>query len=231
MRFARPRSLLAQLMMLLAMVLLAACQSRPDYGEEFTALETLPEAPVQTGQTIISAGDVLRVDVFGVDDLSGSFSVALDGTIRYPLLGQVPAEGLSATEFSAILASRLQESYLQDPDVSVTLEEARMQQITVDGSVQEPGVYPVRGRMTLLQAVALSGGPTQGANPRRVVIFRTVDGQRMVAGFDLVDIRNGLADNPQVLGNDIVVVDGSIARERYGEFIKTVPALAMFRFF
>ena len=83
-------------------------------------------------------------------------------------------------------------------------------------------------QLTLLQAIALSGGPTDNADPRRVIIFRQIEGKRNAAGFDLRAIREGKAEDPVVYGNDIVVVDGSEARRRYGEFLRSVPLLALF---
>ena len=100
--------------------------------------------------------------------------------------------------------------------------------VTIDGSVAKPGMYPVLGQLTLLQAIALSGGPTDNADPRRVIIFRQIEGKRNAAGFDLTAIREGKAEDPVVYGNDIVVVDGSEARRSYGEFLRSVPLLALF---
>ena len=81
---------------------------------------------------------------------------------------------------------------------------------------------------TLLQAIALSGGPSDNANTRRVVVFRQIEGKRHAAGFDLKEIRQGNAEDPIVYANDIIVVDGSEARRTYGEFLRSVPLLALF---
>ena len=122
---------------------------------------------------------------------------------------------------------RLENNYLQDADVSVTVEEKLREQVTVEGSVNKPGIFPVRGEIGLLQAIALAGGTSDMANPSKVVIFRQVEGQRVVAGYDLTAIRRGEAEDPQVFGNDIIVVDGSEARRTYGDFLKAVPLLGL----
>jgi polysaccharide export outer membrane protein len=93
------------------------------------------------------------------------------------------------------------------------VKEAQGQKVTVDGAVSKPGVYPLAGSTTLLQAIALAQGPDPKlANTKRVAIFRTVGGQRRSAFYDLNEIRHGKAEDPTVYGNDIVVVDQSGAK-------------------
>jgi polysaccharide export outer membrane protein len=99
----------------------------------------------------------------------------------------------------------------------------------VDGAVNSPGVYPVNGKITLLQLVATAKGTTADANPRRVAIFRQIEGQRMAAAFDLTSIRRGTAEDPRVYSGDIVVVDGSKVRAIQREVLTALPILGMFR--
>ena len=89
-------------------------------------------------------------------------------------------------------------------------------------------MYPVDGQLTLLQAVALSGGPTDGANRRRVIVFRQIEGKRHAAASDLREIRSGDAEDPRIYANDIVVMDGSEARRTYGDFLRAIPLLTLF---
>ena len=129
------------------------------------------------------------------------------------------------------MEERYEQNFLQDPDVSVTIEQSVGRRITVDGSINSPGLYPITGNLTLLQAVAQAGGPADGANPRNVVVFRQINGQRHAAAFDLLAIRNGKAEDPEVFGNDIIVVDGSEARQTYGEVLRSLPLIALFMAF
>ena len=126
------------------------------------------------------------------------------------------------------LEEQLTADYLQEADVTVRVLKSLAQQVTVEGAVQDPGLYPLPGRVTLLQTIALSGGLTDDANPKRVVIFRTIEGERHAAGFNLEDIRSGVADDPVVYGNDVVVVDGGNVRSSYREFLRSVPLLTLF---
>ena len=98
----------------------------------------------------------------------------------------------------------------------------------MEGSVNKPGLYPIPGELSLLQAIAMSGGPSEAANPRKVAIFREIEGERKVAVFDLVDIRNGEMEDPSVYGNDIVVMDGNQTRQTYRELLRSVPLIALF---
>jgi polysaccharide biosynthesis/export protein len=87
----------------------------------------------------------------------------------------------------------------------------------------------VQGSTTLMRAVALARGLSGDANPSRVVVFRTVNGQRMAAAFDLTRIRRAQAEDPAVYGNDVVVVDGSRARALFRDVLSSIPILGIFR--
>ncbi len=217
---------------LLAAWILGACQSGNANGTavQMSSQLSVPDTtlPVQSGDVRVGPMDLLEISVFGAPDLDNSYQVDFEGKLKLPLIGTVPATGYTAAQLALELEKRLAENYLQDPDVTVRIMETRKRYITVDGSVAKPGMYPVEGQLTLLQAIALSGGPTDGANPRRVVVFRQIDGKRNAAGFDLREIRKGNAPDPLVYANDIVVMDGSEARRTYGDILRTVPLLALF---
>ena len=179
----------------------------------------------------IGASDKLSLTVFQVEDLSfEEIFVDASGKLQLPLLGSVQAAGLTPAELSADLERRLGERYLRNPRVSVSVSEAASQKITVDGAVMKPGVYVMRGRTTLLQAVAMAEGGTRIADMKRVAIFRSTDGGPMVAVFDLAEIRRGRAVDPAVLGDDVVVVDTSRLTARYRDFIELLPGLGTFAY-
>lgn len=209
-----------------------ACQSSGGGGGDQVSAAPLsvPDttSPVQSGDLRIGPMDLLEISVFGAPDLDDSYQVDFEGSLKMPLIGSFKAAGYTASELATYLEGRLSERFLQDPDVTVRITESQDRLVTVDGSVAKPGMYPVRGQLTLLQAIALSGGPTDDANASKVIIFRQIEGKRNAAGFDLKAIREGKADDPIVYGNDIVVVDGSEARRRYGDFLRSVPLLALF---
>lgn len=179
----------------------------------------------------IGASDKLNVKVFQIPDLSfEEIFVDASGSIQMPMIGTVRAQGLTPEELSAEMERLLREQYLRDPQVSVTVTEAANQKVTVDGAVSKPGVYRMQGRTTLLQAVAMAEGPTRIADLRSVAVFRTVDGRRMVALFDLSQIRGGQLADPYIQGDDIVVVDTSRLSAVMREVLAALPGLAVFSY-
>lgn len=178
----------------------------------------------------IGALDQLSVTVFQVEDLSfEKLTVGATGLIEMPLIGTVQAAGRTPNELAADIQSRLAENYLRNPRVTVTVTEAASQKVTIDGAVTEPGVFQMKGRTTLLQAVAMAKGATRVADLRSVAVFRQVNGQRMVAVFDLAAIRGGQAADPVLQGDDVVVVDTSRSSVAMREIIAALPGLAIFR--
>lgn len=195
-----------------------------NFGPPDTTLSPTLEADYR-----IAPLDTLKVDVFQVKDLSGEYEVDLTGHIAMPLIGNIKAADLTTAELDRNVTAALGAKYLQAPDVSIGIKSSTRRNVTVDGSVRQPGLYPVNGPMTLMQAVALARGADDNANPRRVAIFRQVDGERMAAAFDLVSIRRGQAEDPKIYSGDIVVVDGSNVKEIYRNLLQTLPVVSLFR--
>lgn len=216
-------------------LLLAACGGpRMDLSQVTAAqpvdLQTAQVSATSQAEYRIGVGDKLAIRVFQVQDLSfDSLTVDTSGNIQLPLIGAVRASDRTAGELSADIATRLSAQYLRNPQVTVTVTEAASQKITVDGAVTKPGVYEMRGTTSLLQAVAMAEGPSRVADLTKVAVFRTVNGQRSVALFDLQAIRQGRADDPVVLGDDIIVVDTSRLNSALREVVGALPALSIFR--
>lgn len=218
--------------MALLALLCAACASRggniPYDPKGFVAPDPLanklPQLP-----TILGPGDGIEVKVFKVEILSGGQTVDSAGRIKVPLIGSITAAGKTTDQLGAEIASALGARYLQDPDVQVLLTAPMARLVTVDGSVMQPGLYPVIGQASLMQTIALARGTSQAANPRRVVVFRTIGGQRMAASFDLKSIREGEMADPAIYADDIVVVDGSALSATWTLIIQALPFVALFQ--
>ncbi|MGF1549996.1 MAG: polysaccharide biosynthesis/export family protein [Sphingomonadaceae bacterium] len=217
--------------MLLCALSLAACVGRggpvPYDVEEFN--EPDPPVVVVEEDYRVAPMDLLTVTVFDVPALSGSLEVDLTGQIAMPLIGSVKVANLTTAEIENKLEAELGSEYLQDPQVSVGVKASNLHVVTVDGAVRAPGRFPVYGSMSLLETIASARGVTEAANPRRVVVFRTIEGERMAAAFDLVHIRRGEADDPKIYRGDIVIVDGSTLREAQRDFIGSLPVIGLFR--
>lgn len=228
----RPGIFLLGLLMALALLLSGCAGGRggpiPYEPAGFGAPDVQAQ-PVASSQEPIGALDTLQINVFQVDSLSGEFQVDSSGAISYPLLGTVPAQGRTAQQLSQFIASQLSQKYLQNPNVQVSIKQRAEQTITVDGSVNQPGMFAIKGPTTLLQAVAMARGTSQDANPSRVYVFRTVKGEKLAGAFDLQAIRRAQAENPTIYGNDIVVVDGSRARQMFRDLISSMPLMGVLR--
>lgn len=218
---------------MLALLALAGCSGSRGDAVAYNRADFV--APDSTATSLIEAdhrlqpGDIITVNVFQVPDVSGDREVDGLGRIQLPLIGMVDAQGLTTNELSARLATRLNESYLRDPRVQVVIKTVRQQTITVDGSVNQPGVYPIPARFSLIQAVALARGPSEDANVKQIVVFRRINGQRQAAAFDLSTIRDGTDPDPEVFGDDVIVVDGSNTRAAFQDILQTLPLLSVFR--
>jgi polysaccharide export outer membrane protein len=191
-----------------------------------------PVALAKIGSTAeyhIGPLDSIEVNVLQSSDLNRTVQVDAAGQINLPLIGTLIAAGKTTRELQSEIATRLQAKYFQSPEVSVAVREYASQRVTVDGAVNSPGVYPIAGRTTLLQAVALAKGPNREANDKQVVVFRNVGGQRLAARFDLDAIRSGTADDPEIFGNDVVVVDRSGGRGILREVLGVLPVISIFR--
>jgi polysaccharide export outer membrane protein len=141
--------------------------------------------------------DKLNIVVFGVKELTvENLQVDASGQILLPLIGAVIARGKTTSELSGEIAGKLEKTYMQSPQVSVTVADTASQKVTVEGAVNEAGVFELKGRTSLLEAVARAKGMSKAANSHRVAIIRTVDGVPHAASFDLAAISAGKAANP-----------------------------------
>jgi polysaccharide export outer membrane protein len=180
------------------------------------------------GDYRIGPQDVLNITVSQVDDLSKPFTVDTGGKLLLPLVGEIQAAGRTPAELSQDIAAALKRHYMKDPQVVVAVKEAQSEKITVDGAVGQPGLYALAGPTTLMQAVSLAhGADPKLANLHRVAIFRTINGERRSAFYDLTQIRSGHAEDPPVYGSDIVVVDTSGTKNFLQNFQGTFGVLGM----
>ena len=176
----------------------------------------------------IGPTDVIAVSVFNADEMETQGMVDAGGNFLLPLIGTVRAGGKTPSELSVHIADALRGRFIKDPQVVVNVKEARARTVTVDGAVTQPGIYPVVGKMSLQQAIATARGVSELANTENVILFRTIDGQRMAALYDLKDIRSGRVDDPQVYGRDVVVVGESSTRRFLKDTQMTAPIFARF---
>lgn len=218
-----------------ALLVLAACSDEPRLTElpGPLAVTSRTDLPPPSGADLVAATtayrigplDKLSIVVFGVEDLSGKFQTDAAARLSMPLIGEVDASGRTPSELSAIIAGKLREKFMRDPQVTVNLEETTSQVFTVDGQVGQPGSYPVVGSMSLMRAVAIAKGAGEFARLDDVVVFRTVDGQSLAALYNLGAIRRGVYADPKIYANDVIIVGDSKARRQMQQLIQVTPLL------
>ena len=160
----------------------------------------------------IGSQDLLEVQVLGIQDLRREARVNAKGMIGLPLLGAVPVAGLTGAEAEALIGGLYRKEYLQNPEVSVFIKEFTRQRVTIDGAVRAPGMYPLKGPTTLLQALAMAGGKGELANMSDIVLFRMEEGERQAIKFDATKISSAEAPDPLLKPDDVIVVNRAPAR-------------------
>jgi len=166
----------------------------------------LPAGQVLADDYRIGAQDLLEIQVFGIDELKREVRVNSRGIISLPLIGPVVLAGPTSQDAEALIASKYAKDYLQDPQVSVFIKEFTSQRITLEGAVAKPGIYPIRGEITLMQAIALAGGQGQLPDLHEVLVYRREGGEKVIHTYDLDKIRAGEVEDPSLINEDIIVV-------------------------
>ena len=167
----------------------------------------------------------MSVAVFGQAPLTGQYVVDGEGAIMFPLLGTVPAAGLTPSELAGALTRRLAAGYLREPRVTVALDAARSRRVFVVGAVRSPGAYTLDGPVRLLEVLALAGSATRDAYGEVVLSRRDRAGVPMVSGLDALGggleggVPPGRVLNLEALqaeraGDDIVLRDGDLVYVR-----------------
>lgn len=154
--------------------------------------------------------DQIRVDIFGVEDLSREYRINGAGRILMPLVGEVPVSGLSLAEVEEKIAEAYAEDYLRNPQVSVEVIEYRSQQFTVVGAVSNPKVYSVSRQTTLIEALAMAGGINDQAGSSVYLTDRVRDPDTGVLGtrtmiIDIEDLMQNSEEYNMVLGEGAMI--------------------------
>lgn len=213
-------------------VILAACSS-PGTVQTLAASQFTVPDPIPSVEALdsyrINAGDQIKITVFNAAALSGQYQVEPSGTISLPLIGAIQVTGRTTPELSKILEQSYGGRYLRDPDISVQLVEYTKSLITISGEVKAPGLIETIGPTNLVQAIARGRGPNETANPRRVVVFRTIGGVRHAAVFDLRRIEAGQDPNPLIYGGDEIIMDGSNLKKAMRDLLSITPILGIWQ--
>jgi polysaccharide export outer membrane protein len=174
--------------------------------------------------------DIIDISVFDVPELSATVIVSDNGTIQLPLLGETPAAGKTPRELQADLTTRLGADYLQNPQVTVSVKEYNSRSVILTGEVRTPGIYPLKGKTSLLEVIAAAGGFAEGSDST-VLVLRKSGGKQQAAKFDVSAIETGRAKDPTMRAGDKVVAGSSMIKKSFGAFLKALPIAGAFAIF
>ena len=156
---------------------------------------------------IIAPDDVLAIDVWKEAEITRTVPVRPDGKISLPLLNDVQAAGLTATDLASVIAERLKK-FIANPQVTVIVTTVNSQRIYILGEVLRGGVVPLLPNMTVLQAISSAGGFSQYANQKGIYVLRTENGQQVKYPFNYKEVIKGINIQQNIVlkpGDTIVV--------------------------
>lgn len=191
---------------------------------DFSVAQSLNKMDPGSYEYRIGPMDVIEVEVFQAEELSRAARVNTQGYVSLPLIGGVKVAGLTTSEAERRIEKVLGEKYLQDPHVTVFIKDYESQKITVEGWVKNPGVFPLKGKTTFLQAIANAKGMDRLADFSEVAIFRTVNGKTTGYILSYTKVRSGQQIDPVLQSGDIIVVNRSGSKAGWELFTKTLTS-------
>lgn len=165
---------------LIVTLILMCCAAQPGAQDDIAT-----ETDAAEGSYRLGPGDILQIDVFNQDDLTGGYTLDGSGNFTMHLIGQVQAAGSTATELEAELVNRLKPDYLVNPRISVQVQNFRPYYII--GEIAGSGAYAYVDGMTYLTAVAIAGRFTYRARKGTVYVVRGDDPEREEIKLDVND--------------------------------------------
>jgi polysaccharide export outer membrane protein len=189
----------------------------------FLLMTTLGGA--QAADAVLGPGDVLKISVYNNPDLTTETRVSDAGTITFPLLGTVEIGGLSAVGAEKKLGSLLESGgFLRKAQVNILITQIQNQQVSVLGQVLRPGRYPVEGKRSVLDLLAMAGGIAPDGGDT-VALIRKHDGKTTKTVVDIIGmVRTGeLGNDVELNANDVLYVERAPRFYIYGEVQRPGP--------
>lgn len=200
----------------------SATQPRSDLGQDgysFARPDTYALRPT----------DRISVSVFREPDLSiEEVRIGVEGNVSLPMLGSIPASGMTAKQFEQDLTRRFAALGLKSPMVSVNIIDFASHLVTVEGAVEKPGVYSFQPGARLSTAVALASGPKRVAKIDQVAVFRESPEGIMVAKFDYGQVQQGTMLDPVLQPGDRVVMGTDGLSAFWEDLLRTLPVFGVF---
>jgi polysaccharide biosynthesis/export protein len=178
---------------------------------------------------LLRPSDLISMTVFREPDLSlPSVRLGVEGNVSVPMLGSIPAAGMTAKQLEQDVTRRFAAIGLKDPMVSVNITEYASHEVTVEGAVERPGVYKFQPGARLSSAVALASGPKRSAKLDQVAVFRESSEGIMVAKFDYAAVRQGAMLDPVLQPGDRVVMGTDGLSVFWADLLQALPVFGVF---
>lgn len=178
---------------------------------------------------LLRPADKLSVTVFREAELSlPEVVISAEGRISVPLVGPIQAAGMTVEQLETRIEELYDARYLRSPDVAVNVLEYTSHVVTVEGAVQESGLFNFRPGTRLSGGIALAKGPTRVADVREVAIFRQSGTGMLIAKFDYSQVRAGGMMDPVLQPGDRIVVGTDNLSQTWQDFLRALPAFGMF---
>jgi len=165
------------------------------------------QTPAPESSYQIGPNDILNIFVWKEADLTRDVTVMPDGKITYPLIGEITAQGQTASELKKTITDKLQ-NFVTAPEVTVIVKESRSQVVYTVGKLTRPGPYPLAPGMTVMQALSAAGGFAEWADPKNIMIIRREGGKEIQLRFNYKEFTSGerLEQNIVLKPGDTLVV-------------------------
>ena len=164
---------------------------------------------VRAHDYVLGPDDVLQITVYREAEMDREVRISSDGYISFPLIGKVKGEGLIVSELENSLTEKLKK-YLKQPQVTVFIK--KYGTITVTGQVEKPGSYPLKGELTVIEAISLAGGFSKIASKNKVKVMRIDGNKKKVIFVRVADInkRGDKSNDVSLKRGDIIFVPESL---------------------
>ena len=229
------REQMATLIGAVATVALTGCSSTPEPNIGMSVSAPQPEYG-QAGFSVmrpttydLRPSDQITVNVFREPELSlEKVRIGVDGNVSLPMLGTIPAAGMTTKQLEQDLTRRFAALGLKTPVVSVNIADYASHLVTVEGAVEKPGVYTFQPGARLSSALALAAGPKRSAKVDQVAVFRESPQGIMVAKFDYQMVKQGTMLDPVLEPGDRVVMGTDGLSVFWEDLLKALPAFGVF---
>ena len=175
------------------------------YSQEKKTVQ--PEVAADSSDYVIGPEDVLYIHVWREEALTRTIPVRMDGNISLPLIDEVQAAGLTPLQLKEILTDKLK-SFVDLPNVAVTVMEANSYKVYVSGQVRSPGVYRLRSETSILQIVPMAGGFTEWADQKKILVIRKEGGKekRIIVNYKNIVQGKAPEGNLVLKAGDTIIV-------------------------